>query len=199
MFFATLDRHHFVINDGADHGAIVGAVMLTGVKYFSFIHIGICLHNKKLKNCFRLSKPKNGIRKKAIIDTVITGARNAGIILLTIPRKGCSLKANAAKRFIPIGGVINSTDSAVTTNTPKCNGSNPSSCPIGNNIGITLTIQEHGLDCRNAFSKVCLPELDGVKQRKPIPIEDIRQIQKDCISYDDEDQWLVYCWCWTGL
>jgi integrase len=51
---------------------------------------------------------------------------------------------------------------------------------------INLTIQEHGLDCRNAFSKVYLPELDDVKQRRPIPIENIRQIQKDCVSYDDE-------------
>ena len=64
---------------------------------------------------------------------------------------------------------------------------------------INLTIQEHGLDCRNAFSKVYLPELDDVKQRKPIPIEDIRQIQKDCVSYDDEARWLVSLISDTGM
>jgi len=64
---------------------------------------------------------------------------------------------------------------------------------------INLTIQEHGLDCRNAFSKIYLPDLDDVKQRKPIPIEDIRQIQKDCVSYDDEARWLVSLISDTGM
>jgi len=64
---------------------------------------------------------------------------------------------------------------------------------------MNLTIQEHGLDCRNAFSKVYLPELDDVKQRKPIPIEDIRQIQKDCVSYNDEARWLVSLISDTGM
>jgi len=64
---------------------------------------------------------------------------------------------------------------------------------------INLTIQEHGLDCRNAFSKVYLPELDDVKQRRPIPIENIRQIQKDCVSYDDEARWLVSLISDTGM
>ena len=64
---------------------------------------------------------------------------------------------------------------------------------------INLTIQEHGLDCRNAFSKVYLPDLDDVKQRKPIPIDDIRQIQKDCVSYYDEARWLVSLISHTGM
>jgi len=64
---------------------------------------------------------------------------------------------------------------------------------------INLTVQEHGLDCRNAFSKVYLPDLDDVKQRKPIPIENIRQIQKDCGSYDDEARWLVSLISDTGM
>ena len=64
---------------------------------------------------------------------------------------------------------------------------------------INLTIQEHGLDCRNAFSKVYLPDLDDVKQRKPIAIENIRQIQKDCVSYDDEARWLVSLISDTGM
>ena len=64
---------------------------------------------------------------------------------------------------------------------------------------INLTIQEHGFDCRNAFSKVYLPELDDVKQRRPIPIENIRQIQKDCVSYNDEARWLVSLISDTGM
>jgi hypothetical protein len=35
---------------------------------------------------------------------------------------------------------------------------------------INLAIQEHGLECRNAFSKVYLPDLDDAKKRKPIPL-----------------------------
>ena len=54
-----------------------------------------------------------------MIDTVTNSARKAGIVLLAMSRKGCSLTADAAKRFMPTGGVINPTDSAVTTNTPK--------------------------------------------------------------------------------
>ena len=34
---------------------------------------------------------------------------------------------------------------------------------------INLCIQEHGLNCRNAFSRVYLPDLDDSKKRKPIP------------------------------
>ena len=56
---------------------------------------------------------------------------------------------------------------------------------------INLCIQEHGLDCKNAFSRVYLSDLDDSKQRMPIPIESIRQIQKDCIKADDEARWLV--------
>ena len=56
---------------------------------------------------------------------------------------------------------------------------------------INLCIQEHGLDCKNAFSRVYLPDLDDSKKRKPIPIENIRQIQRNCMEADDEARWLV--------
>ena len=64
---------------------------------------------------------------------------------------------------------------------------------------INLCIQEHGLDCKNAFSKVYLPDLDDSKKRKPIPIENIRQIQKDCRQADDEARWLVALISDTGM
>ena len=64
---------------------------------------------------------------------------------------------------------------------------------------INLCIQEHGLDCKNAFSRVYLPDLDDSKKRKPIPIESIRQIQQDCREADDEARWLVALISDTGM
>jgi len=64
---------------------------------------------------------------------------------------------------------------------------------------INLAIQEHGLDCRNAFSKVYLPDLDDAKKRKPIPVENIREIQRECMSIDDEARWLVALISDTGM
>ena len=64
---------------------------------------------------------------------------------------------------------------------------------------INLCIQEHGLDCKNAFSRVYLPDLDDSKKRKPIPIENIRQIQQDCRQADDEARWLVALISDTGM
>ena len=47
---------------------------------------------------------------------------------------------------------------------------------------INLCIQEYGIDCRNPFSRVYLPDLNDNRKRKPIPVDNIRQIQKDCIE-----------------
>ena len=62
-----------------------------------------------------------------------------------------------------------------------------------------MCIQEHGPDCKNAFSRVYLPDLDDSKKRKPIPIENIRQIQQDCKLEDDEARWLVALISDTGM
>ena len=64
---------------------------------------------------------------------------------------------------------------------------------------INLCIQEHGLDCKNAFSRVYLPDLDDAKKRKPIPIENIKEIQQECMSIDDEARWLVALISDTGM
>jgi integrase len=64
---------------------------------------------------------------------------------------------------------------------------------------INLAIQEHGLECKNAFSRVYLPDLDDAKKRKPIPIENIREIQKECMSIDDEARWLLALISDTGM
>ena len=44
-----------------------------------------------------------------------------------------------------------------------------------------------------------LPDLDDSKKRKPIPIENIRQIQHDCREADDEARWLVALISDTGM
>jgi integrase len=64
---------------------------------------------------------------------------------------------------------------------------------------INLCIQEYGLDCRNPFSKVYLPDLNDSKKRKPIPTEDITSIQKDCMTIDDDVRWLVALISDTGM
>jgi integrase len=64
---------------------------------------------------------------------------------------------------------------------------------------INLSIQEHGLDCKNAFSKVFLPDLDDAKKRQPIPTDIIRNIQQECMSLDDEARWLVALISDTGM
>ena len=64
---------------------------------------------------------------------------------------------------------------------------------------INLSIQEHGLDCKNAFSKVFLPDLDDAKRRKPIPTDIIRNIQQECLFIDDEAKWLVALISDTGM
>ena len=64
---------------------------------------------------------------------------------------------------------------------------------------INLCIQENGPDCKNAFSRVYVPDLDDSKKRKPIPRENIRQIQQDCREEDDEARWMVALISDTGM
>ena len=64
---------------------------------------------------------------------------------------------------------------------------------------INLSIQEHGLDCKNAFSRVYLPELNDSLKRKPIPLDVIRTIQDECTGLDDEPRWLVALIADTGM
>ena len=44
-----------------------------------------------------------------------------------------------------------------------------------------------------------LPDLDDAKKRKPIPIENIKEIQQECMSIDDEARWLVALISDTGM
>ena len=63
---------------------------------------------------------------------------------------------------------------------------------------INLTIQEHGLDCRNAFANIYLPKKVEEK-RKPIPKHEILQIQKTCLEVGDERRLVIALISDTGM
>ena len=74
---------------------------------------------------------------------------------------------------------------------------------------INLTIQEHGLECRNAFANIYLPKKSEGK-RKPFPTHEIISIQKhvwkyqmkeDCCSPSYQIQGCAYLrhWAWFGV
>ena len=64
---------------------------------------------------------------------------------------------------------------------------------------INLTISEQGLNCTNNFSRTFMPDRDDVKQRKPIPIDQIKKVQQRCYDLDDEPRWLLALISDTGL
>jgi len=64
---------------------------------------------------------------------------------------------------------------------------------------INLTLSEQGIDSRNPFSKVFFPELDDVKDRKPIPIDTLRLIQRQSKQINDDRRWLLSLISDTGM
>ena len=64
---------------------------------------------------------------------------------------------------------------------------------------INLTIQEHGLDINNPFSKTYMPEIEDKQYRQSIPTETIKHIQSLCREYDDDLRWLVALLNDTGM
>ena len=63
---------------------------------------------------------------------------------------------------------------------------------------INLTIQEHGLDCPNAFANIYLPK-KAEEKRKPIPKHEIIQIQKTCLEIGDERRLVIALISDTGM
>jgi integrase len=59
--------------------------------------------------------------------------------------------------------------------------------------------REHGVGSVNPFSNMNYGNGRGPVKRKPIPIEDIRNIQKLCFDMDDEIRWLLALLSDTGL
>jgi integrase len=64
---------------------------------------------------------------------------------------------------------------------------------------VNLTISEHGLDIKNPFSNIFLPEIGSASKRLPVSTKDIMTIQNGCRSLDDEIRWLVGIISDTGL
>ena len=63
---------------------------------------------------------------------------------------------------------------------------------------INLSITEHGLDIRNPFSQIYLPDGES-KKRVSIPVDTIREIQQACYQHDDEMRWLIALISDTGM
>ena len=64
---------------------------------------------------------------------------------------------------------------------------------------INLSIQEYGLSCKNAFARTYIPDLEDTIKRQPIPIDIIRDIQKECMKIDDPNRWLIALISDTGM
>ena len=64
---------------------------------------------------------------------------------------------------------------------------------------INLSIQEYGLSCKNAFAKTYIPDLEDSIKRQPIPIDIIRDIQKECMKINDPNRWLIALISDTGM
>lgn len=56
---------------------------------------------------------------------------------------------------------------------------------------MNFTILEKGLDIKNPFAGVYLPQLNDQKKRPPIPKKQLKIIQSECIKLDDDIRWLV--------
>jgi len=55
---------------------------------------------------------------------------------------------------------------------------------------INLAMAEHGIEGRNPFSSIYMPD-EVQEERQPILLDAIRRIQRDCIAIDDEMRWLL--------
>jgi integrase len=64
---------------------------------------------------------------------------------------------------------------------------------------INFAISELGLEIRNVFSGVYLPEQTDKASRKPIKNDTLRVIQAKCIEIDDEMRWLTALISDTGM
>ena len=64
---------------------------------------------------------------------------------------------------------------------------------------MNLAIKEHGLAMTNVFNGTFIPEDNKRKERLPIPVDVIRQIQDECIRLDDEPRWLIALISDTGM
>jgi integrase len=64
---------------------------------------------------------------------------------------------------------------------------------------VSLSIKEKGIKIINPFLGVYIPDLNDIKERKPVPIEDIRRIQSECKQINDELRWMISIISDTGM
>ena len=56
---------------------------------------------------------------------------------------------------------------------------------------VNIIISEEGLDCSNGFAGTYFPDIERINERKPIPVELIKRVQRKCKNQDDDLRWLV--------
>ena len=66
------------------------------------------------------------------------------------------------------------------------------------NAVFNFAISEFGLDMKNPFALVHMPQANR-KKRLPIPVETIREIQNACFEIDDDLRWLIALISDTGM
>ena len=64
---------------------------------------------------------------------------------------------------------------------------------------INLAIKEYGLAMTNVFNGTFIPQDNKRKERLPVPINFIGQIQEECRSLNDEPRWLIALISDTGM
>ena len=64
---------------------------------------------------------------------------------------------------------------------------------------INFALSEFALDIRNPSVGVYHDRSKGVVSRKPIPICDLRRVQRECVQIDDDIRWLVALVSDTGM
>jgi len=62
-----------------------------------------------------------------------------------------------------------------------------------------LAISETGQQIPNPFRQLYVDGKSGVRKRAPVPVEEIRRLQKACLATDDEARWLVALVTDTGM
>ena len=63
---------------------------------------------------------------------------------------------------------------------------------------INLAMAEHGIEGRNPFASIYLPD-EAPEERQPISLDAIRRIQRECMTVDDENRWLLALISDTGM
>ena len=64
---------------------------------------------------------------------------------------------------------------------------------------INFALSAFALDVRNPFVGVYHDRSKGVVSRKPIPLYDLRSVQRECMQIDDDIRWLVALVSDTGM